>query len=449
MEGDRLRCWLYRRYHRWSAFGAFLRQRVLPGAWLLMGGGVASVLLGADFEKSIVVVLTMLMFGLLVVAFFWAFFRRAQISAMRRVPARGAVGEVLRYPVSVRNEGRRRLRDAYLREAGDDPRPTKWEFLHLREPGEEDRNFFDRASGFYRWKWLLARGGGWRALGRSEALDLAAGEEALVMLAIMPLRRGVLSLEDLRVELPDPFGLFQRRRPSLNERAEVLVIPKRYRLPPFDLGGRSELRVGGETASTVRGEGGEFLGLREYRAGDSLRKIHWKGWARTGQPVVREDEELRFPRYGLILDTSLQETGREQLEEAISVAASFVSTMERDNCLLDLMFVRDEPEVFTAGRGVARPDRLMEVLARVEGSEWGGYESLRHLVLEYAGELTAAVLVFSGWDEARREFLKALRGAGLELRVYAVGVGEAPAEVRGAGVSWLRSDRVQEDLFTA
>jgi uncharacterized protein (DUF58 family) len=257
----------------------------------------------------------------------------------------------------------------------------------------------------------------------------------------------VLRLNDLRAELPDPMGLFQRHRAMLNEEDEVLIIPKRYRLPNLDLGGRSEMKVGGETASTVRGEGGEFMGLREYRAGDSLRKIHWKAWARTGQPIVKEFEEMRFPRYGLVLDTSLKESGPELLEEAISVAASFVSTMDRESCLLDLMFVREEPEVFTAGRGVARADRLMEVLARVEGSDEGSYESLRELVLRHAAEMTACVLVFSGWSEERADFLNRLRSSGLEVCVFVIGAGEEPDEEALADVHWLRWEHVREDLL--
>lgn len=440
--------WLYRNYHQGSALVDFVGQRVLPGAWLLTGGGITSVLLGANLEQSIVVVFTLLMLGAMITGFLWAFARRAKVAAVREVPASGAVDEILRYDVLVRNEGRLTLREAYLREAGDDPRPSLWEFLNLREPGEEERNAFDRRFCFYRWKWLMSLGGRWSHGGRSRSLDLAAGETARVAMSLVPRKRGVLRMEDLRVELPDPLGLFQRRRPTLNERAEVLIVPKRYRLPVIELRGRSESRVGGETSSTVRGEGGEFLGLRDYRVGDSLRKVHWKGWARTGEPVVKQFEEVSFPRYGLVLDTWLPGGSPAAFEEAVSVAASFVATMEREQCLLDLMFVRKEPEVFTAGRGVARPDRLMDVLARVEASEEGGYDSLRRLILAHAAEMTAAVVVFCGWDDHRQEFLTVLHAAGLEVKVYAVGDGEAPAEVMRNGVRWLRRGQVQEDLLT-
>jgi uncharacterized protein (DUF58 family) len=318
----------------------------------------------------------------------------------------------------------------------------------LREPGEEDRNFFDRAFRFYRWKWLVDRGGAWIRLGRSKPLELTPGEEKKTYLEVKPLRRGMMKFSDIRAELPDPFGFFQRRRPTLNEEEEVLVIPKRYYLPNFDLGGRSEVKAGADTSSTVKGEGGEFMGLREYREGDSLRKIHWKAWARTGQPIVKEFEELRFPRYGLVLDTSLKETGPDMLEEAISVATSFVSTMEKESCLLDLMFVHDEPQVYTAGRGVARTDHLMEVLARVEGTEKGDYENLGRLVSQHANELTACVVVFSGWCSERKDLLDRLRESGLALTVYAVGVGEATEGALLSGVKWLRWNLIEEDLMT-
>jgi len=268
-----------------------------------------------------------------------------------------------------------------------------------------------------------------------------------VKLTLIPKRRGVLVLNDLRVELPDPFGLFQRCRPTGNEAGEILVIPRRYKLPPLDLGGQSELKIGGETASTVKGEGGEFMGLREYRPGDSPRHMHWKGWARTGQPIVKEFEEVRFPRYGLVLDTNLRSSGPELFEEAISVAASFVSSMDRERCLLDLMFVRDEPKVFTAGRGVAKADRLMEILARTEGNDEGGYDQLKNLVLRYASEMTACVVVLAGWDEEREGFVESLHRSGMTVHLYVIGIGEMPEEADLLGAQWIRWDAVQEDLM--
>lgn len=438
--------YLGRTYRRGSGFGYFIKRRITPLAWFVFGLLILSILVGANLSQSIAIIFSALLTSALGVGLVWAVLRGARISAVREVPAVGMVGEAMRYFVTATNEGRSSLRGFYLKDSGDDPRPTDWEFRNLKEPGEEKRNIFDRVFVYYRWKWLTDRGGKWKALGRSGVLELGPGESLRTSLELVPNRRGVLGLSDLRVVLPDPLGFFQRFRRARGELDEILVLPRRYRIPEHQLAGQAELKVGGETASDIRGEGGEFLGLREYHQGDSLRRIDWKAWARAGEPIVKEFEEARFPRYGLVLDTSLDESGPELFEEAVSVAASFVSTMDRQQCLLDLMFVHDSPQVFTAGRGVARAEDLMEVLARVEGSDGEGYAPLKRLVLRYAAEMTACVVVLSGWSAERREFVRALRRSGLEVSLYIIGVGEEPVDLESA--RWLRWDHVQEDLMT-
>ncbi|MDA7532472.1 hypothetical protein OAL53_03790, partial [Akkermansiaceae bacterium] len=215
---DRL---LYYSYYRASAVGDFVRQRVGSAAWLLMLGGGGSVFLGANVDESLTAILTLLISSLLLLSFVWACLRRAKLSVVRVLPSSGTVGEILRYRISVRNEGSRAVKELYLCETASDCRPSQWEFFQLREPGEGDRNFFDRAFRFYRWKWLMDRGGAWKGSGRSKSLELEPGEEKQIYLAVKPLRRGCIKFNDIRAELPDPFGFFQRLRPILNKEEEV------------------------------------------------------------------------------------------------------------------------------------------------------------------------------------------------------------------------------------
>ncbi|MCA9708218.1 MAG: DUF58 domain-containing protein, partial [Myxococcales bacterium] len=83
-----------------------------------------------------------------------------------------------------------------------------------------------------------------------------------------------------------PFGLFVKRR-ELPVEDPVRVYPRR--VPPSP-----ELRPverGGPPRTTGRrARSGETYGLRPYRAGDELRRLHWPATARLGQPVVREFE---------------------------------------------------------------------------------------------------------------------------------------------------------------
>ncbi len=437
---------LYRSYHQGASFGHFISGRITALAWLFLALLVTSFIMGGNLESSVVILMSALLLGVIIVSFIWAFLRRGKVSVSRLLPETGSVDEPLSYRVRVTNVGKRPLYDIRVAEAEDDPRPTQWEFLNLKEPGEDERNIFDRIFIFYRWKWLSERGGKWEVAEDSNSFSIAAGESREMTLKLIPRRRGVIELQDIRVVLPDPFGLFQRRKKTLGDPREVLIVPKRYRLPRFELGGQSELKVGGETASIMRGEGGDFLGLREYRPGDPMRKIHWKSWARRGIPVVKQHEENRFARYGLVLDTNLEKSSPMMFEECVSIAASFVSTMDRSHCLLDLMFVRDQPEVYTAGRGTARASQLMEVLARVEANEEGGYQQLEKLIRRYASELTAAVVVLSGWDQEREDFVNNLLALGVQAKVFALIPPEGDLQTELA-VHALRFDQVEQDLF--
>ena len=99
--------------------------------------------------------------------------------------------------------------------------------------------------------------------------------------------------------------------------------------------------------------------MRDYRSGDALRRIHWKGWAKTGRPIVKEFEDIYFPRYGLVLDNFTEEGDDDLFEETVAVAASFACAIDTRRSILDLMFIKDEAIVVKAGRGEAMAEKLL------------------------------------------------------------------------------------------
>ena len=75
-------------------------------------------------------------------------------------------------------------------------------------------------------------------------------------------------------------------------------------LPRFtSLAGRREPReLEASTASPRAGYGNEVFGVREYRPGDSLRRIHWRSSARRGELVVREYEPPGLQTLTILVD---------------------------------------------------------------------------------------------------------------------------------------------------
>ena len=68
---------------------------------------------------------------------------------------------------------------------------------------------------------------------------------------------------------------------------------------------------GGVALAANIGRSEEFVSLREYRHGDPVRHIHWRSWAKTGKPIVKEFEDEFFVRHALVLDTFTDEPNSE------------------------------------------------------------------------------------------------------------------------------------------
>ena len=262
-------------------------------------------------------------------------------------------------------------------------------------------------------------------------------------LTVTPARRGCIVFDDLRVLLPDPFRFFQRVRKVEASSAHLAVLPRRYRLPPFHLPGTAHYHAGDDATSRQSGNSGEFTSLREYRTGDPPRMIHWKSWAKLGRPIVKEVEDVVFPRYALVLDTFA--LGHEwEFEEAVSVAASFVAEIDTEEVMIDLMFLGNTEHVITAGRGLADSLKLLEALAAVTVEAEENFSGLSQLIARHRNDLSACICIFTGWSESRAEFLSSLDASGMSSVAMVVKTNNAPLPSRVHG---LRATHMQEDLM--
>jgi uncharacterized protein (DUF58 family) len=168
------------------------------------------------------------------------------------------------------------------------------------------------------------------------------------------------------------------------------------------------------------GQSEDFVSLREYRSGDPVRHIHWRSWAKIGKPVVKEFEDEFFVRHALVLDTFAEPTQAALFEEAISVAASFACVLQTQESLLDLLFVGGQSYCFTAGRGLAHVDQLLEILASVRTCREQTFSELEKLVLNHVELVSGCVCVLLSWDEQRQRFVRQLRACGTEVLVLVI-----------------------------
>jgi len=410
---------LYRWFSSFSAFQYRLDRRFTRAGALALGVLGAAAVIGLDTNRTVGYQVLTLVLALLLISAVSSLVFRGRFTARRVLPRFASVGVPLGYRVAIANQTDRRQEGLVLLEELADPRPSFEEFAAAREPGEERRNWFDRQVGYPRWAWLVSQKRG--AVVTPRPLPpLAPGGEIEVGVEITPLRRGHVRFIGLTIARPDPLGLVHALK-TIRLPQSLLVLPKRYPMPEIRLGGRRKYQPGGVALASSVGDSEEFVALRDYRAGDPMRRIHWKSWARVGRPVVREYQDEFFVRHALVLDTFTEREGSLVFEDAVSVAASIAVSVETQESLLDLMFVGPEAYSFTAGRGVGHTDRLLEVLACVGPCRDKPFRALHRAVMERHVSLSGCVCVLLAWDEARREFVRHLEALGTPTRVFVVG----------------------------
>jgi uncharacterized protein (DUF58 family) len=434
---------LYRWFSSFSAFQYRLDRRCTRAGSLALGVLGAAIVIGLDTNRTVGYQVFTLVLALVILSAASSLVFRGRFTARRILPRFASVGVPVTYRVAITNQTDRRQEGLVLIEELIDPRPSFEEFVTAREPGEERRNWFDRQVGYPRWAWLVSQKRG-AVIPPRPLPALAPSGESEVTVEITPLRRGHLRFQGVTIARPDPLGLVQALK-SIELSQSLLILPKRYPMAEIRMAGTRKYQPGGVALASTVGDSEEFVSLRDYRSGDPMRRIHWKSYARVGRPVVKEYLDEFFVRHALVLDTFTTHLGDPVFEEAVSVAASIAISMQTQESLLDLMFVGPEAYCFTAGRGLAHTEQLLEVLACVGPCRDKPFRSLHHAVIDRLDLLSGCVCVLLGWDDARQELIRHLEALGTPTRVFVVGQGATLDRLPG-NVHRLEVGRIAEGL---
>ena len=215
--------------------------------------------------------------------------------------------------------------------------------------------------------------------------------------------RGRYRVGPLSVRLTDPFGLCELAR-SFASSDELVVTPVLFPLPAVRLGG--DWTGGGDAASrSVAVSGSDDATTREYRHGDDLRKVHWKSTARTGELMVRREEQPFQSRATLLLDSRVDahrgDGPGSSFEYAVSAVGSIGVTLARAGFALSML--RDGGES-VAPPGVSLTEGLLlDELAVVRASSRRTLESAVEVLRSGGlGGVLVAVVGALDVDEAER-----------------------------------------------
>jgi uncharacterized protein (DUF58 family) len=400
--------------YRWSSgLWHWALRRFTPAGLCAAGAWFAAGTAGVDIDNTVLYQSFALLFAFLIFSIAHGFFFRGKFSAKRLLPRFGTAGQPLAYQIQIRNLTPKIQVGLTLLDDLADPRPPFDEWLAFQLAESRRIRPFRMSQRREQNPFRVAKT-------RAAAIPPVPGNaEVSVTMELTPLRRGILRFHGATIARPDPFGLFRAfRRVAAPQR--VLVLPKRYPLPPLALPGALKYQEGGVALASNVGRSEEFVALRDYRQGDPLRHIHWRSWAKAGKPITKEFEDEFFVRHALVLDTFSDSPHSEILEEAVSVAASFACTVISQESLLDLLFIGNKSYCFTAGRSLGQADQMLEILASVKNCLDKKFETLEHLVFNHIAMVSGCICVLQRWDDERQAFVKKLMVLNVPVTVMVI-----------------------------
>lgn len=186
------------------------------------------------------------------------------------------------------------------------------------------------------------------SLGEAVARELRLGADgAELAYAVVPARRGAAVLPPPGVRALGPWGLGWREQPPEGEATVVRVYPQAR------LGGEAGLylrevleRRPGANPLRVAGLSTEIRALRDWRAGDEVRHVHWKATARLHRPVVRETSYEPHQRVVIMVDAgramSTASGAWSKLDHALAATLAFARVvLSREDQAVIVVFSRE------------------------------------------------------------------------------------------------------------
>ncbi len=232
--------------------------------------------------------------------------------------------------------------------------------------------------------------------------------------------RGEHHIDRFRVAALVPMGLSQGP-PLRTDGARFVVVPRIAQVTSLAAAPSGTSPAAGETTRASRaGDAQDLRGVRSYRPGDSVRKLHARSWARHGAPMIREYQQEDAARTALVIDHGDDAGSDEALEGALSLAAGVVARSLQEEAAVEWLLFGREAHALTAGRSRASLDQALDLLAGVRRSEGLVPERVLARLGPLGGGLSSVVVVLLAWDATRARLVGGIRALGLGCKVLVV-----------------------------
>ncbi len=270
---------------------------------------------------------------------------------------------------------------------------------------------------------------------------LGSGQELVITCECEAVIRGDHVLEAVEVTTTDPLGIFQRRR-RIRCESRLLVLPRWEPVSLMPLDSRRRNYLVGIERTSAEGEGQEFFGIREYRYGDSMRRVHWLSTGRTGRPMVRQFENESRSSIVLFVDTAPaiadERKAMHRLDRCAAIAASLAAHVLDSGSRVACAAAGPDWSWIDMQGGNAHKHKIMRRLAGIRLTEHEDSLQVLTRLMSRMGGGDALVVVMAGLDAGVTAILSTFASSGSSVVVFLVMESEPVADNFGIAAPRLR-----------
>ena len=396
---------LYKSYFLFFDLSLWRNRHFTPAGAMVITAIILSGILGFNVFRTLLYQVMALGCSLAILSLVLCFFPfKIKIKVDRILPDFVTVDESMVYEIELINLSKKIQKGLILYENLKDPRPSLKELLTQKEPYETHRNAWDKKTLYYRWLWLIKKTKKIQ-FPPIRLPDLPVGETIRIKIRSIPYHLGHIYFNSLTFARSDAMGLFNRLC-HVKKKQKLLVLPKRYQLAAPNLHSTRQYHPGGISLASSIGNSNEFMSLRQYRPGDPLKNIHWRTFAKTNELVIKEFEDEYFVCHALILDTFLNSENENLFEQAVSIASSYIYSMQTHESILDLMFVGNHIYSFSSGRGLSHSEKMLEIMACVQPSTDKSILDLIPVLKANIQQFSGSICIFLDWTKAHQKIVQ-------------------------------------------
>ncbi len=245
---------------------------------------------------------------------------------------------------------------------------------------------------------------GWLMEGLPYATRIVPGAFTAITYRLQPDQRGPATFGQPHVRIDSPLKLWRRTR-RIGPLSEVKVFPDFSQLLGHTLSATDRRApAAGAIRRRRRGEGTDFLQLREYRQGDSLRSIDWKATARRNKPISREYQEERDQQVVFLLDTGRRMQARDDVtthfDHALNAVLTLAFLAQKQGDAVGLLTFGGATRWLAPAKGRTGLDRLLAGVYDLQPSDVApDYMAAATTLLSRLGKRAFVVIITNLRDE--------------------------------------------------